>query len=193
MDDDATPRHPLRSGGRVVTPLGPVAVAVDARDRLVALRFVDGDHVNHPGARWPDALVGACEPATARRIAAQLEAYFAGSLRQFDLPLIPAASPFLEAVRRSIVAIPYGETRTYASIAAALGRPSAARAVGRASALNPIPIVVPCHRLVGSDGALRGYAGGLGLKRWLIDHEADVVRRGATGEDGGRLRGTPAR
>ncbi len=185
--DGAGALRPFRVAGVVATTLGPVEVAVDVRDRLVALRFVDGDHAGHPGARWPDDLAGDCEPAVARRIAEQLDEYFGGARRAFDLPLVPATSPFAQAVRRSIVAIPYGETRTYASIAREVGRPSAARAVGRVSARNPVPVVVPCHRLVGADGALRGYAGGLHLKRWLIDHEANVLG-GATNDAGVGMR-----
>lgn len=178
----------VRSAGLVATPLGPMEVAVDAVGRLVALRFVDGDHERHPGARWP-IVAGESSPGVARRIAEQLEGYFAGTRRDFDLPVTPASSAFAEAVRRAIVAIPYGEVRTYSCIATSLGRPSAARAVGRASALNPLPVVVPCHRLVGSDGGLRGYAGGPDLKRWLLEHEGQVVRRMA--DAGSRGPGDP--
>ncbi len=183
MDHGTGSPRLVLSAGLVATPLGPMEVAVDTVGRLVALRFVDGDRVGHPGAPWP-VVTGESSPDVARRVAEQLEGYFAGTRRDFDLPLAPASSPFAAAARRGIVAIPYGETRTYSSVATALGRPSAARAVGRTSALNPLPVIVPCHRLVGSDGGLRGYAGGLHLKRWLIEHEARVVRRMADARPG---------
>jgi methylated-DNA-[protein]-cysteine S-methyltransferase len=142
-----------------------------------------------------DALVGVYmeEHARAPRLAAddgrkdpvlsrardQLAAWFAGERTGFDLPLAPAGTPFQLAVWRLLAEIPYGETRTYGDLARQLGRPSAARAVGAANARNPLSIVVPCHRVVGGGGELTGYAGGLGRKRWLLEHErARLDRRG---------------
>ena len=107
-------------------------------------------------------------------VAAQLDEYFDGRRRSFDLELDLAGTPFQRAVWAALCGIPYGETRTYGDVAAALGRPSAARAVGAANGRNPVSIVVPCHRLVGSTGALTGYAGGLARKRALLDLEAGV-------------------
>lgn len=104
--------------------------------------------------------------------ARQFLAYFAGELRRFELPLAPEGTAFERRVWDAVAAIPYGDTRSYAEIARAVGSPGAARAVGAANGANPLPIVVPCHRVVGSGGALTGYAGGLELKRRLLDLES---------------------
>lgn len=105
------------------------------------------------------------------RAAMQLEEYFAGRRREFDLPLSPAGTRFQLDVWRALREIPYGQTRSYKQIAAAVGRPLAARAVGMANNRNPLPIVVPCHRVIGASGALVGYASGLDIKRLLLDIE----------------------
>jgi methylated-DNA-[protein]-cysteine S-methyltransferase len=102
----------------------------------------------------------------------QLHAYFAGDLRQFDLPLDMQGTEFQIRVWRHLETIPYGESRTYAEVAQAIGAPQAVRAVGAANGANPIPIVVPCHRVIGSSGKLVGYGGGLELKRRLLDLES---------------------
>lgn len=98
----------------------------------------------------------------------QLRAYFAGELRQFELPLEPEGTPFQQRVWMALVKIPYGETRSYMEIARSIGAPAAMRAVGAANGANPLPIVVPCHRVIGSSGKLVGYGGGLPLKRRLL-------------------------
>lgn len=104
---------------------------------------------------------------------AQLEEYFAGSRDHFDLPVLITGTPFQEAVWDALQAIPYGETASYGHIAQAIGRPGAARAVGGAVGANPVPIVVPCHRVMGSTGKITGYSGGDGIltKRALLAHE----------------------
>ncbi len=109
--------------------------------------------------------------------AAQIRAYFAGELREFDLPLAPRGTPFQQSVWDHLRGIPFGETTTYSAIAQAIGRPSAVRAVGAANGANPLPLVVPCHRVVGSNGSLTGFGGGIDVKRWLLDHEARVAGR----------------
>ena len=101
----------------------------------------------------------------------QLSAYFAGTRRSFDLPLDPRGTPFQRLVWDAVLAVPYGETRTYSQIARAIGRPNAVRAVGAANGANPLAPIIPCHRLVGADGGLRGYGGGLAMKRWLLELE----------------------
>lgn len=103
--------------------------------------------------------------------ARQLEAWFAGERTTFDLPLAPTGTPFQKAVWGALVGIPFGETRTYGQLATELGRPGSARAVGAANGANPLPIVVPCHRVIGADGSLTGYSGGLELKRRLLELE----------------------
>jgi methylated-DNA-[protein]-cysteine S-methyltransferase len=104
----------------------------------------------------------------------QLAEYFAGDRDQFDLALEPEGTEFQKAVWSALEAIPYGETRSYGEIAAAVGRPKAARAVGMANNRNPIAVVVPCHRVIGAGGALVGYAGGLERKTWLLTHEREA-------------------
>jgi methylated-DNA-[protein]-cysteine S-methyltransferase len=104
--------------------------------------------------------------------ARQLREYFAGALRVFTLPLDPQGTEFQKRVWRELETIPYGETRSYSQIAAAMDAPKAVRAVGAANGSNPIPIVIPCHRVIGASGKLVGYGGGLPLKRRLLDLEA---------------------
>lgn len=105
------------------------------------------------------------------RAAAQLDAYFEGSLKTFDLPLRLSGTPFQMAVWNALKTIPYGETRSYGDIARVIGHPKAYRAVGMANHRNPVAIVIPCHRVIGSDGTLTGYGGGLPLKAWLLSQE----------------------
>ena len=106
----------------------------------------------------------------------QLDEYFAGDRRQFDLPLDLVGSEFQVAVWRSLADIPYGTTATYGEQAARLGKPAAVRAVGAANGRNPVSIVLPCHRVVGADGSLTGFAGGHAAQRWLLDHETHDQR-----------------
>lgn len=108
--------------------------------------------------------------------ARQLAEYFAGTRTDFDLPLAPAGTDFQRAVWMELLTIPYGETRSYADIAHAIGRPTATRAVGAANGRNPLPIVTPCHRVIGSSGALTGFGGGLPNKILLLDLESRVSR-----------------
>jgi methylated-DNA-[protein]-cysteine S-methyltransferase len=103
--------------------------------------------------------------------AIQLEQYFAGERTEFDLDVELEGTPFERRVWDEVRAIPYGETATYAEIAERIGRPGACRAVGRANGRNPVALIVPCHRVIGSDGSLTGYAGGLEMKRALLDLE----------------------
>lgn len=111
------------------------------------------------------------EDALLKEAVRQLGEYFAGGRTAFDLPMTPRGTPFQLEVWRALRAIPFGETASYGDIARAIGRPRAVRAVGAANGKNPLAIVVPCHRVIGSNGTLTGYAGGLDLKRWLLSHE----------------------
>ncbi len=122
------------------------------------------------GRRFADAPFAA--------VREQLEAYFAGERVDFDVPLnMDSAPAFFTNVWHRLLAIPFGTTVSYGELARELGRPTAARAVGTANGRNPIAIIVPCHRVIGSAGALTGYAGGIDRKRWLLRHEAEVLRR----------------
>ncbi len=107
----------------------------------------------------------------AGELRAQIDAYFAGALHDFDLPLDLRGTPFQRAVWREVCAIPYGETRSYVEIARAVGKPAAARAVGAANAINPLCLIIPCHRVIGADGTLKGYAGGVLNRRILLGLE----------------------
>lgn len=102
----------------------------------------------------------------------QLDAYFAGALTTFDLPLAPKGTPFQLEAWEALQSIPYGTTTTYGRIADKIGRADAVRAVGAANGQNPIPIVIPCHRVIGANGSLTGFGGGLEMKRWLLGHES---------------------
>jgi methylated-DNA-[protein]-cysteine S-methyltransferase len=150
---------------RIPTPVGDLLLAGDG-DELSAI-WIDGQRwAPGIGPAWREAA----DPfAPARR---QLEEYFAGERTAFDLPLRRRGTPFQRQVWSALDRIPYAETRTYGQLAAAVGRPRAARAVGAANGQNPFCIVVPCHRLVGSGGGLVDYAAGVEVKRWLLDHEA---------------------
>lgn len=129
---------------------------------------------------WTDALAEQdLEPkrdqAALEPVADQLLQYFAGDRQRFDLDLAPRGGEFDSAVWRRLMEIPWGATRTYGEVADALGDGSAARAVGSAVGHNPIPIVIPCHRVIGADGSLVGYGGGLEVKEWLLVHEGALL------------------
>jgi methylated-DNA-[protein]-cysteine S-methyltransferase len=146
------------------SPLGRILLVADDRG-LVRISFQAGSAAIRPDPGWRRRD----EPlAEARR---QLRAYFAGELRAFDLPLAPRGTPFQQAVWRAVRAIPYGATASYADVARRIGRPAATRAVGAANGANPLPIVIPCHRVVGARGRLTGYAGGIHLKDALLARE----------------------
>jgi methylated-DNA-[protein]-cysteine S-methyltransferase len=143
------------------SPIGPLlATAADDGDAITGLWF---DRPPAPGWRRDDDALGALRN--------QLDAYFAGTLQRFDLPLAAPGTPWQRAVWDALMDVPYGETMSYGELAARLGKPTACRAVGAANGRNPISVIVPCHRLIGSDGTLTGYGGGLERKRWLLDHE----------------------
>jgi methylated-DNA-[protein]-cysteine S-methyltransferase len=146
------------------SPVGPLRLF--ATERGLTALFMD----NHKGA--PDLVATPREDhpvlTEARR---QLQAYFAGARHAFDVPLDPPGTSFQQAVWRALREIPPGVTWSYAALARHVGREGAARAVGSANARNPISIIVPCHRVVGTDGKLTGYAGGLPTKQWLLAHE----------------------
>lgn len=145
------------------TPVGPVEIS-GTKEGITAVRFV------------PQTQASSAEiPSCLRDGLQQLEEYFAGRRTDFSLPLLPQGTPFQRQVWEKLRQIPCGQTVSYRELAAAVGRPRAVRAVGRANATNPVNIIVPCHRVIGSDGSLTGYGGGLERKEWLINHERRVV------------------
>ena len=135
---------------------------------FVSIGTEDGQVVS---LRRMDAAVPSAPSPLSDLTALQLLEYFEGNRRIFDIPLNPAGTPFQKAVWQALGEIPYGQTRTYAQIAAAIGRPGAARAVGMACHRNPVWIIIPCHRVIGANSALTGYAGGLEMKRTLLELE----------------------
>ena len=158
---------PTRLHVTVDSPVGPLTLVATAGS-------LTGLHVDAPRHGPGAAALGAPGDSTAAPFAAaalQLTAYFAGELTSFNLPLEPEGTPFQRQVWAALRGVPYGQTVTYGQLAARLCRPGASRAVGLANARNPIFIMVPCHRLIGADGRLRGYGGGIARKQFLLDLE----------------------
>jgi methylated-DNA-[protein]-cysteine S-methyltransferase len=145
------------------TPIGELVVTADPDGALTRL-YLPRHRPDTSGWERDDALL---EPV--RR---QLTEYFAGARTEFDVPLRPEGAPFQRQVWEALLKIPYGETASYGEIAREIGHPTAFRAVGAANGQNPIAIIVPCHRVIGSNGSLTGYGGGLPTKRALLDLEA---------------------
>ena len=146
------------------TPIGRLLLAADeAGLRHVGFERADrGERIDPSWRRGRRGLENAI---------AQLRAYFAGELHAFDLPLAAEGTAFRKAVWDALVRIRYGETISYGELARRIGDPSASRAVGAANGANPLPIIVPCHRVIGADGKLTGFGGGLPIKQWLLAHE----------------------
>lgn len=143
------------------TPLGRMLATADS-ERITGLYFHDQQY-------FPAGVFDAMEPTGVLvDLREQLQQYFDGALRQFDLPLAPQGTPFQQSVWQQLLEIPYGETRSYGDLARALENLRAIRAVGTANGRNPISIVIPCHRVIGSDGTLTGYAGGIERKQKLL-------------------------
>lgn len=150
---------------RVETPVGEMWLAQQG-DALAELRL--------PGERAPEGEIG--QTPLLLEAARQLREYFEGARAAFELPLNPEGTAFQKAVWAELMKIPAGETRTYGDIARAIKKPNASRAVGSANHHNPLPVVIPCHRVIGSGGALVGYGGGLPLKRELLELEERFYR-----------------
>lgn len=150
------------------SPIGPLLLAGDgARLSKVGFPAGKGRVAPRDGWRRDDGRFGEAR--------AQLSAYFAGDLRDFDLELMPAGTPFQLAVWQALTAIPYGAIISYGELAARIGHPSASRAVGAANGANPIPIIVPCHRVIGADGSMVGFGGGLPVKHALLAVEQPTL------------------
>jgi methylated-DNA-[protein]-cysteine S-methyltransferase len=140
-----------------LSPLGPVTIT-EEDGAITALEFSGGGETDIPSPLLQRAF-------------RELEEYFAGARRDFDLPLNPHGTPFQRAVWNALLKIPYGQTRAYKDIALAVGRPKAYRAVGMANNRNPVAVFIPCHRVIGAGGQLVGYGGGLDKKQYLLDLE----------------------
>ena len=151
------------------SPVGPLLLAADDE----ALRVIEFPSPRHAVARDGDWREG--DNAILRETRAQLEDYFAGRRRDFALPLGPRGTGFQRGVWHTLADIPYGTTISYAQLAQRVGKASAIRAVGAANGRNPLPIVLPCHRVVGSDGSLTGFGGGLPTKRFLLELEGALA------------------
>jgi methylated-DNA-[protein]-cysteine S-methyltransferase len=156
----------------IEAPLGRMFVQGDGQ-------FVTGLFMpQHKGWRGPDPVWRQSDALFAA-VREQLAEYFAGQRQQFDIALKLAGTPFQQRVWQELVRIPFGTTITYAELARRVGRPTASRAVGHANGRNPISIIVPCHRVIGANGKLTGYAGGLDKKQWLLEWEGGATAAGA--------------
>lgn len=163
----ATAAAEQRTHAVLDSPVGPLTLVAD--DGVLCGLYVDEQRHRPPAERFGVRVPTSDEPfATAAK---QLAAYFAGELTEFDLPLALHGTPFQRRVWTALRKIPYGETVSYGELAQEIGRPTAARAVGLANGRNPICIIVPCHRVIGSAGSLTGYGGGIERKRYLLDLE----------------------
>ena len=166
-----TSQNPSIAIASVRSPVGEILFAADEK-ALLALEFADFEARLMAGLR---ARFGKISPRRAKDplgIATRLSAYLAGDFAALDeIPVDPGGTPFQRRVWRALRRIPAGRTWSYGQMARKLGKPTALRAVGHANGRNPISIVVPCHRLIGTDGSLTGYGGGLARKRWLLEHE----------------------
>lgn len=149
----------------IASPLGELLATRD-ESGITGLYLPTGKNAVSPHPEWVR------DDAGFEQLREQLAEYFAGVRRDFELPLNPRGTEFQRRVWAALRRIPYGQTASYGATAAAIGAPGASRAVGLANGQNPISIVVPCHRVIGADGSLTGYGGGLGAKQWLLAHEA---------------------
>jgi methylated-DNA-[protein]-cysteine S-methyltransferase len=154
---------------QINSPIGPLLLAGNSAG-LRQILFVNGRHPAKPDPSWQE------DPAFLQPAIDQLHAYFSGDLESFDLPLAPQGTPFQRNVWRELCEIPFGKTISYGELAQRIGNPKASRAVGLANGSNPIPIVIPCHRVIGSNGKLTGYGGGLPIKEKLLALERRQLR-----------------
>jgi len=154
---------------QVESPVGPLLL-VAAGAELQQVHFANRQHGLRPHPSWRE------DAAPLKEAIRQLRAYFAGELEDFNLPLAPQGTPFQQRVWKLLCDIPYGKTISYGELARRSGNPKASRAVGLANGSNPIPIIIPCHRVIGSDGKLTGYGGGLPIKEKLLALEKRQLR-----------------
>ena len=161
------------------SPIGELTLTA-TDEGITGILFETNRHARPRLDEWTRVAEREPGPAALALFAArtQLAEYFAGSRREFDLPLAPRGTDFQRRVWRALREIPFGRTTTYVDIARRLGDAAAVRAVGAANGRNPIPIVVPCHRVIGADGSLVGFGGGMERKRWLLHHEGALADGG---------------
>jgi methylated-DNA-[protein]-cysteine S-methyltransferase len=152
------------------SPVGPLLIAGDG-DGVRLIEFHNPRHPVRPGAQWREG-----DNAVLQALQQQLQEYFAGLRRRFDLPLAPQGTDFQRQVWWELAEIPFGGTISYAVLAQRVGRPNATRAVGAANGRNPLPIVLPCHRVIGANGSLTGFGGGLPTKQFLLQLEGALPR-----------------
>ena len=165
-----TPQAAVTSWCEIDTPVGRLLLTA-AGGALTRVHFQCGPHPLRPPAAWR------ADPAALAAASGQLREYFAGARRSFELALAPRGTPFQLEVWRALCRIPYGETLAYGELARRLGHPRGARAVGLANGANPLPVIVPCHRVIGADGGLTGFGGGLAIKRVLLELEGAACVR----------------
>jgi len=146
---------------QIESPVGPLLLSADDSG-LREIQFIHGRHAVAADPSWRR------DPTPLQETIRQLKAYFAGALEEFDLPLAPEGTAFQLKVWKNLCKIPFGETISYGELARRIGNPNASRAVGLANGSNPIPIIIPCHRVIGSNGKLTGYGGGLPIKEKLL-------------------------
>jgi methylated-DNA-[protein]-cysteine S-methyltransferase len=151
------------------TPVGKLLLAGE-EEALYQVHFQAGTHPMQPETDWEQS------ERPFREVIRQLKAYFTGKPTRFDLPLKPEGTEFQLKVWRALRGIPYGKTWSYGELARRIGKPTASRAVGAANGQNPLPIIVPCHRVIGADGSLTGFGGGLTIKQKLLELESGEQR-----------------
>ena len=149
--------------GYIASPIGTVEIGVSS-ECVTSLDFVDSPQHQESG-----------DSNVMRKAIQQTRAYFQGRLQEFDLPLDMAGTPFQRSVWQALLAVPFGQTASYQQMADAVGKSKAVRAVGAANGRNPVAIIVPCHRIIGKNGNLTGYGGGLWRKEWLLRHEGVLL------------------
>lgn len=147
------------------TPIGSLLLAGDG-DKLNLLGFPSGSMARRHERDWR------ADRVPFREVIVQIDAYFAGELTEFELQLAPSGTPFQQQVWAALQEIPFGETWSYGELATHIGKPAASRAVGAANGLNPIPVIIPCHRVIGANGKLTGFGGGLATKEYLLSLES---------------------
>jgi methylated-DNA-[protein]-cysteine S-methyltransferase len=171
---DGSVSHPIQiSLAMLKTPIGRLQVVASA-DSVLCIGL-PGRHDPEPQERWVRTRLLRTQTPALRAAVAQLSEYFRSARRRFDVPVDPAGTAFQQRVWRAVAAVPFGETVSYGEIAAHMGDAQLARPVGAALGANPIPIIIPCHRVIGSDGSLTGYGGGLRMKIWLLRHEGALL------------------